>query len=357
MSRSATARSLLVLTALVASAAFAGQESRSNEISLYYKLVKDYRQGRAEAAIDGLIALPPSATQGLVRSEDLGLPAAEMNAAALLETEAGFRSGNLVILAARLSNADLLMRRGHRELRRLKIDPRSQDELRRRWSLTVGRKALWMTIVGMADAMLKDACETFPDDAALHLTYGIARETEAFTVDHLSIGNVARFGPNLSPSYQRSAALTQARQAFERAIALDPSSAEAHLRLGRVYVLQKNDEDAAPHFEQARTGTALPAYQYLASLMLGDVHARKGSIDAATELYLAARRLMPNAQSSYVAHAHALRSAGRAMEAAAVISEMLGRSVHDDDPWTFYPRGFELALTEFVPLRALVQEK
>ena len=50
-------------------------------------------------------------------------------------------------------------------------------------------------------------------------------------------------------------------------------------------------------------------------------------------------------------------AAGRAEEATAVIGEMLGRATHEDDPWVNYPRGFEHALTEFGPLRALVQEK
>jgi len=356
MSRLATVRILLIL-ALAASAAFAGQDRRSNEVSLWYKLVQDYRQGRSEPAIDALVALSPNATKGLVSSEDLGLPPEEMNAAALLETEAGFRAGSLTALSARLSNADLLLRRARKELMRQRRNTRHQDELNRLWSLTVGRKALWLSIVGVADAMLKEACATFPDDAALHLTYGIARETEAFSVDHLAIGDVARFGPNLSPSYQRTGALIQAREAFEHAVALNPALAEARLRLGRVYVLQKDDARAAPHLEQARAVEALPAYRYLASLMLGDVHARRGSIETATELYLGARRLMPNAQSSYVAHAHALRTAGRASEATAVVAEMLGRGVHDDDPWMFYPRGLELALTQLGPLRALVQDK
>ena len=357
MSRFAAVRGLAVLAALAVSTAFAGQARRSNDVSLWYKLVKDYQQGRAEPAIDALVALPPSATKGLAASEDLGLFPEAMNAAALLETEAGFRTGSLPALSARLSNADLLLRRARKELMKQRRNTHDQDELIRRWSLTVGRKALWLSIVGVADAMLKEACVTFPDDAALHLTYGLARETEAFSVDHLATSDVARFGPNLSPSYQRTGALIQAREALERAVALDPALAEARLRLGRVYVLQKDDERAAPHLEQARAVEALPAYRYLASLMLGDVHARRGSIDTATELYLGARRLIPNAQSSYVAHAHALRTADRASEATAVITEMLDRGVHDDDPWTFYPRGLEFALTQFGPLRALVQDK
>ena len=357
MSRLATVRGLVMLVAVGAGVASAAQNRQSNEISLWYKLVKDYRQGRAEPAIDALVALGPGATKGLVSSEDLGLPPEEMNAAALLETEAGFRAGSLTALSARLSNADLLLRRARKELVKQRRNTHDQDELSRRWSVTVGRKALWFSIVGVADAMLKEACERFPDDAPLHLTYGLARETEAFSVDHLALSDVARFGPNLSSSYQRTGALIQAREAFEHAVALNPALAEARLRLGRVYVLQKEDERAAPHLEQARAVEALPAYRYLASLMLGDVHARRGSIETATELYLGARRLMPNAQSSYVAHAHALRTAGRAGEATAVVTEMLDRGVHDDDPWTFYPRGLEFALTQFGPLRALVQDK
>lgn len=357
MSRFATVRCLLMLVAVGASVPSASQDRQTNEISLYYKLVKDYRQGRAEPAIDALVAMSPLATKGLVSSDDLGLPPEEMNAAALLETEAGFRSGSLTVLSARLSNADLLLRRADRDLRRMKIDTRRQNDLRRQWFLTVGRKALWMLIVGVSDGVLKEGCETFPDDAALHLTYGMARETDAFSVDYLASSDLARFGPNLSSSYQRTAALSQARSALERAVELNPASAEARLRLGRVYVLLGDHTRAVPHLDQARVIDSLPAYRYLALLMLGDLQLRTGGIDPAIDLYLSARRLMPNAQSSYIAHAHSLRIAGRAPEAAAVISEMLGRAVHDDDPWTYYPRGFEYELTLLGPLRVLVQEK
>ena len=71
-----------MLVAVAAGVATAAQNRQSNEISLWYKLVKDYRQGRAEPAIDALVALGPGATKGLVSSEELGLPPEEMNAAA-----------------------------------------------------------------------------------------------------------------------------------------------------------------------------------------------------------------------------------------------------------------------------------
>ena len=109
-------------------------------------------------------------------------------------------------------------------------------------------------MVGLVDRMLKEACDTFPNDAGLHLIYGLARETAAFSIDHIADGDVARFGPNLSPSYRRTGALTEARGAFERAVALNPASGEARLRLGRIYILLKDEERAVPHLEQAPDG-------------------------------------------------------------------------------------------------------
>ena len=360
MSRLAAAPSLLLLTAVTASLPVLAQKQAPVDAAVYYTLIKDYRQGRAEAAIDALVALVPSATDGIVTGSDPHWTPEEMTAAALLETEAGFRSNSLSALSARLSNADLWLVRARRALVKEKLDTSQQDEIRRRWSLTVGRKALWLTIVGLADSTLKEACDMFPNDAALHLTYGLARESAAFSVDRVEMIRAAPIGLESalsSPSSLRTDALVQARQALERAVELDPALAEARVRLARVYVLLKDEKRAIPHLEHARTLESLPAYRYLASLMLGDLRRRAGDVDLAIELYLSARHLLPNAQSSYVAQAHALRAAGRPEDATAVIEDMLGRPAHDDDPWVYYPRGFEFALTQFAPLRALVQEK
>jgi tetratricopeptide (TPR) repeat protein len=349
-----------MLAAVAASLALAAQSQPTIELAAYYKLIQDYRQGRAEPAIDALAALPPAAARAVLTSPNLRWTSEDMSAAALLETEAGFRGSTLSTLSARLSNADLWLVRARKWLVDERLDTRQQDDLRRRWSLTVGRKAVWLTIVGLVDPMLKEACDLFPKDADLHLAFGVARETAAFTVDHIAMADVGRFGLEsalLSPSVARSGALMQAREAFERAVELQPASAEARVRLAHVYVRLKEDRRAIPHLERARTVESLPAYRYVASVLLGDVRKRSGDIDTAIELYRHARQLMPNAQSAYIAHASALRAAGRAEEASVVIDEMLGRAIHEDDPWVQYPRGFEVALTQLGPLRALVQEK
>jgi len=344
----------------------AAQSQREVEAAAYYKLIKDYRQGRAEAAVDALVALAPGATKNVVSASDLHWSPDEMNAAALLETEAAFRSGLLSVLSARLSNADLWLVKARKYFDapgvNTKADTNRQDDFRRRWSLTVGRKALRMAMVTLADQVLKEACETFPKDAELHLAYGIAKETTAFSVDHVYGASIAaaRAGLEsamLSTSSVRTDALRDAREAFERALELNPSSVEARLRLAHVYIRLKDDRRAVPHLEQARTLESLPEYRFLASILLGDLRRRAGDTEAAIELYLTARRLLPNAQTAYIAQAHALRIAGRNEEATAVVAEMLGRVTHEDDPWVNYPRGLEPALAEFGPLRALVQEK
>ena len=346
--------------AVVAATLAMAPTQRQVEISAYYNLIRDYRQSRAEAAIDALVELPADAAKPALTGPDPHWSADDMNAAALLETEAGFRGRTLTVLSARLSNADLWLTKARKQIVGERLDTRRQDEFRRRWSLTVGRKSLWLTIVGLVEPMLREACETFPNDAGLHLVYGLAKESGAFSVDRVDMIKTAPMGFEWAlsaPSMLRTDLLNQARQALERAVELEPALTEARVRLARVYVLLKDEKRAVPHLEHALKLESLPAYRYLASMMLGDLGRRAGDTDGAIALYLAARQLMPNGQSAYVAHANALRSAGRVEEAAAVVAEMLGRTTHDDDPWVFYPRGFEFELTLFGPLRLQVQEK
>jgi predicted Zn-dependent protease len=207
----------------------------------------------------------------------------------------------------------------------------------------------------VADPLLERACEVFGDDAASHLAYGFARESSSFAT-RWTVGLDMSIG--LTPSNkERMDALSDARTALERALKLDPGSDEARVRLAHVHLLLKDERRAAPLLEQTLVLGAPPLYRYLASIMLGDVQARRGELQPAIELYLDARRLLPTGQSSYIAHAFALRAAGQADAAARVLGEMLSRVPHDDDPWMQYPRGFDLAATQLDPLRALVRKK
>jgi tetratricopeptide (TPR) repeat protein len=268
-------------------------------------------------------------------------------AAVMIETEAAFISNRGDILTDRLTNAQLWLKQLGLVFARAKW-----ADFARRWSLAVGRKTLWLAVLGPADVILDDACELFGDDAALHVAYGHARETTASAA-----GATTPFDRSQA-AYSRQRALSDARTALERAIRLDDesnASIEARVRLAHVYILAGDDRRAAPLVEQVLSRDADRPYKYLSGILLGDIEARGGRLDRAIGRYLAARQLMPGAQNSFVAHAHALRAAGRHDKATDVLREMLGRVERVEDPWVQYPKGFDAEVTKLEPLRALVR--
>src|SRR5262245_8858185 len=128
MSRVETVRSFVVLAAVASTVAMTPPTQRQVEISAYYNLIRDYRQGRAEAAIDALVELRVDAAKPALTGPDPHWSADDMNAAALLETEAGFRGSNIAVLSARLSNADLWLTKARKQLVSERLDTRRQDE-------------------------------------------------------------------------------------------------------------------------------------------------------------------------------------------------------------------------------------
>lgn len=339
----------------------------------YIRLLKEYIGGDADRAVADLTKLPPTATHrlearkgnrwgtgkstpsggfSLTPQASRGQPAdfSELQmslAAVMIETEAAFLSNRGDVLTDRLANADLWLKEVGQLFERAKW-----DGFRRRWALAVGRKVLWLAVLGPADQILLEACELFGDDASLHVAYGHARETTAFAA-----GASTPLDRSVA-SFARRKALSDARTALERAIKLDSESIqsiEARVRLAHVYILVGEDRRAAPLLEQALSHDAAPPYKYLSAMMLGDIETRGGRLDRAIVRYLDARQVTPGAQNSFIAHAHALRAAGQHDEAAKVLNEMLGRAHRVDDPWVQYPKGFDPEATKLEPLRALVR--
>ena len=338
----------------------------------YIRILKEFIGGDADRAVADLARLPPEATHRLnprngkhwgdkfvfmtQRDVDLTPNAREARfelselqmslAAVMVETEAAFLESRAELLYDRLQNAELWLD----SVEQL-FGKRSAD-FHRRWSLAVGRKALWSAAPSPAIKILRDACALFPDDAALFLAYGHAQETTAFVagattpVDRSAAGGARR------------RALSEARTALERALRLDSDSSmaiEARVRLARVHTLIGEDGRAAPLLDHVLSRSAAQPYTYLSAIMLADIDARAGRLDQATTGYLKARQIVPGAQNAYVAHAHALRAAARHEEAASVLKEMLGRAQRVEDPWVQYPKGFDPALTRLEPLRAFVR--
>ena len=339
----------------------------------YIRILKEFIAGDADRAVADLARLPPAATHRLnpkdgkhwgdklvfmtqrdfdltpnAREAIFELSELQMSlAAVMVETEAAFLEDRGDFLYDRLQNAELWLDSVEQ------LFPRKLwADFRRRWSLAVGRKALWSAAPSPASKILRDACALFADDAALLLAYGHAQETTAFVA-----GATTPVDRSVAGAARRRA-LLESRTALERALRLDSDSSmslEARVRLAHIHTLSGEDGRAAPLLEQVLSRRAPQPYQYLSAIMLGDIDARAGRLDQATTRYLHARQIVPGAQNVYVAHAHALRGAGRHEEAAGILKEMLGRSQRVEDPWVQYSRGFDPELTRLEPLRALVR--
>jgi tetratricopeptide (TPR) repeat protein len=96
--------------------------------------------------------------------------------------------------------------------------------------------------------------------------------------------------------------------AFGRAIAIDPTLAEAHSNLGKVFQLQGKDEEALAAFREA--GRLAPTdpytYFYIASIL-----SARGEIDEAIGLYEKSLELDPRNPKAHYALGQALMRAGK----------------------------------------------
>ena len=133
---------------------------------------------------------------------------------------------------------------------------------------------------------------------------------------------------------------SEARMDFERAIALDPTSAAPYIGLGRVDLSAaamgwtEDAEQAFRHAEDAALrAIALDEFDPEAHALLGRAYARTGQYDRAVETLKRAVKLNPSAPESYAALGDALLWSGDPAAAADALETSLamdpGRSAED----------------------------
>jgi tetratricopeptide (TPR) repeat protein len=134
--------------------------------------------------------------------------------------------------------------------------------------------------------------------------------------------------------------LEHAGRLYEEALRLDPTLAEARVRLGRVLVARAFAGDAVAHLERARREAPEGFLGYLAALFLGAAHEQRRSWDAAAECYRAALAEYPESQAAYLALGHVLEVSGRADEGWRTVRDMFGDALAprnpERDPWWVY---------------------
>ena len=138
----------------------------------------------------------------------------------------------------------------------------------------------------------------------------------------------------------RSGRLREARRAFEAALAIDPSHAEAALRLGRLCFEARQLKPAEALLEiAARHGR--PRLGYLGWLFRGGVAEESGDVQTAIKAYEAALRLLPNTRSAAVALAYVEAGRGDTVRARELIERTAAASLTrvTIDPLANYPIG------------------
>lgn len=189
-------------------------------------------------------------------------------------------------------------------------------------------------------APLARARQRFPDDPLVALAVGSLHEAHA--APHALVEASAGRQGNLEKWRQEERAfrLDQAFAAFQKAIALDPALAEAHLRMGRVLLALGRPADAEAAFARVPESTGDRRWRYLAEMFRADAADARGSRAEARARYEAALRVWPEAQSPAIALSRMAATDGDWPAAQARLEALAPRAGgRAEDPWWAYGFG------------------
>ncbi len=137
-----------------------------------------------------------------------------------------------------------------------------------------------------------------------------------------------------------------AQDFLARAVQLDPSLAEAHLRLGRVLFWSGRLADAQRELERALTSmkeAEYPFVGYLAALFLGQLHEETHRVDEARRAYEQAIGFNRRSSAAHLALGHLLITSGAEDEGWAHVRAAFEDPRRDgsseNDPWVNYRNG------------------
>jgi hypothetical protein len=245
--------------------------------------------------------------------------------------------------------------------------------------------------LGAVRVHLEQAADLFPDDpvltlyrGALHQAYADPRiqaymarvrrgdwlrmPTEGGGLYRDAAGNLRDAGEGASENSTNLPLMTTIKEtgielgwaegALRRAIQLDPSLAEARIRLAHVVGARGNSTEAAALAREALAKPLPPFLAYYGATVLGRHAERLGDAAEAKAAYDRALALFPYGQAARVGTSRVALNAGRRDEAVASILDGSGPDAPPDreDPWAWYYRLHEPQATSLVlELRASVR--
>lgn len=195
-----------------------------------------------------------------------------------------------------------------------------------------------------ANPHLERAQELFPEDAEVQFLRGLLHEAQSGPDIQAAVAEqFARLSPRDQRAYRPSVGTekdenAEARDAYERAVAADPSHATARIRLGRTLTVEGKADRAVEHLRIALAGSLQRTDRYLAQLLLGRAEEVARNLDGARAAYGEAAALYPDAQSPRLALSQIALQAGDRAGAAALFPFLSEGASEDagDDPWWRY---------------------
>jgi tetratricopeptide (TPR) repeat protein len=133
-----------------------------------------------------------------------------------------------------------------------------------------------------------------------------------------------------------------AEKAFRDALALDPSTHEARLRLGKLLLDTNRAIEAEPLLAEVDAKATTERQRYLARLFLGRAAERTGRSEDAIRSYRRALEAWPDSQAARLGLAHALEKSsgpGASRELVGALLDPTRRPAQPPDPWFLYPIG------------------
>jgi tetratricopeptide (TPR) repeat protein len=332
-------------------------------------LVDHYRNGDEERAVASLAQWDPADVEAAWRKPTDKDDPKHLASAAMLFTEAGFRTDTFGEIKKDAPKGELLIGWGA-EARDVS-EPYDRaawtaiDELYKRaknandagmlafvreWLiLTTSYCLRWERLVCAGDLLVVGE-KRFKWDTQLLLLEGSTAET-AMVMPGLGTGMGMRFGNPKFPAVSTSHGVFHGEQqeaefTLRRVLKQDPSMIEAHLRLGRTLYLLDRNHEAADELNltlwQARAAHHVFG-TYLGQLFLGELREHQGDTPGAIQLYRAALQTLPRSHSAAVALGQALVRSGNGIEGWRVARDMFGDEglgvAPALDPWSIYRGG------------------
>jgi VWFA-related protein len=247
-------------------------------LDLYRDLLLDYAEGQSDEAIRKLLAWRTADIAAVARQID-PLQSVLRRAAALLHTDAAMR--------LRLSQPHATA--AHFEIARaLLARTEPESAFRRDFLLAVGYRLQVLPDAAAALRFFTECQEAFPRVATAWLASGTVYEFSAFPD---GVG-----GTRIPGNVEELA--HEAEKHYREALSIDPSLAEARLRLGRVLQRLGRQEEAIRELKRLAVERDKPVMAALAHLFLGDLFEQLGRLDQAAAQYRAAVETDPSLQQA-----------------------------------------------------------